>query len=65
MSLFAIYLLLGVTALDRLPWLDAPQALSLGPTTLELCSLNLPDFEQNPGLPLAQGAYVPSEDMLS
>jgi len=46
-SLFAIYLLLGVIALDRLPWLDAPQALAWGPTTLGLGALNLPDFEQN------------------
>lgn len=55
MSLFAIYLLLGVMALDMLPGLDAPQALSVGPTTLGLCSLNLPDCEQSPALPLARG----------
>lgn len=32
-------------ALDMLPGLDSPQALSVGPTTLGLCSLNLPDSE--------------------
>jgi len=63
--LFAIYLLLGVTVLDSLHWLDAPQALSLGPTAQELFSLNLPDFEQNLGLPLAGGSYTPSQDMLA